>query len=233
MKTIRSLTLTLSVFLLCGTAASLKASNIQWGSAYNDLLYDSLGVELDGSFEFQAGVFVSGFTPTLANMGLWEANWRVFDSLSEGLGWSSADQEFAGSASLLPGGFSSSSKATPGYSFTEGQKTYFWVFNSKSITSGTEWALVSDSNPLGNLGSEWAMPAPATGNTYQWLLLDADTAVIGGVNDAQGGGGPPPVLPGSYSLQTYSVVAVPEPGSALLAAVSGVWTLRRRRNRAK
>lgn len=207
---------------------SLCATTIQWGSGYNDYLYDSNGTALDGNYMMQAGVFLTSFTPTSSNLSLWEANWRVFDGVSEGQGWSSADQEFLGTASLLAGGFSDSSASTPGYSFVAGQQVYFWIYNSKSLTNGTEWALLTDNSTVGNLGNEWTMPPPATGNTYQWLLLDADTPVYGGVNNIIGGGTPASVVPAAYSLQTYSVVAVPEPSAALLIGAAGMLWIGRR-----
>jgi hypothetical protein len=74
--------------------------------------------------------------------------------------------------------------------------------------------------------TEWQIPDLGdTINSYYWLLNDADTAIVGGVNDTRGGGNFS-MNPGSYALQT---AVVPEPGSLVLVLLAGLPLLSRRR----
>lgn len=208
-----------------------SASTIFWGSQFNDLLFDSQGNTLDASYSFEIGSF-GAFLPTSENLGDWAANWKVFDRAfdPDANGWNVDEQFFTGTVVHNALGGSDSPDADPGDLFPQGEQIYFWVYNSKDpFAFGAEWALVTDNNAVGNSGSAWAFPDPLDPpeTSYDIQLADADTAVFGGVNGAQGAG----IFgadPGAFSLQT---AAVPEPGGWLLLGIAACWPLLRRTRR--
>lgn len=202
-----------------------------------DELYNSQGEVLDATFSFEIGAFINGFVPTAANLNDWSANWITFDlafydtSLpdpTEG-GWDPyIHQYFASWALHLTDGTSNSAYATPGAVFPQGTQAYLWVYNSKDISFTSEWALVTDLNPVGNIVDRWLFPNPLddSSNPLSWNLEDADTAIFGALNSgASTGGGEVTNQPSSYSLQTYQV---PEPGGVLLVASAGLLLMLRR-----
>ena len=134
------------------------ASTVFWGSFSNDILLNSAGNSLDGSYRFEVGTFVTGFTPTVANIQLWEANWMVFDAAVDGDGWSPLDQFVNTSAEHTASAGSNSPDADPADVFAQGVLAYLWVFNSKDLgVAGTErpcWQIMTrarmHSQELGN-----------------------------------------------------------------------------------
>jgi hypothetical protein len=221
--------LTVAVLWLAGLS---HASTIFWSSSFtNNILLTSTGQPLDGSFSFEIGYFANGFDPTLEQAGLWQANWKVFDRAYDPTpldpndgdpeGWNEPLQFFVGTVEHTLTGGSSSPDANPTDVFNQGDVAYLWVYNTKNFDSTTEWALVKDTSGLANV---WSFPDPTDTGSYNWDLDDADTAIVGGVNNMQGGGGYS-VNPGTFALQTHMV---PEPGSALLILLAaGVWASRR------
>jgi len=207
-----------------------QASTVFWGSNFNDDLFDSSGNALDATFTFEIGTFTGGFTPTYQNVDQWQANWHVIDLAfdPDANGWNSTEQFFGGTVDFHLDGTSESTRYTSPDVFTQGDTVYLWAFNSKVIVPSSEWALVTDGSPVGDLADDWAIPDPTdTGGSYTWQLTDANTSVIGGANGVQGPGTHSPT-PGTFSLQT---AVVPEPGSAflLLAAAAAHLTRRTRR----
>ncbi len=209
----------LALALMCSSA---QGSTIAWGSVFQDTLYDSHGNTLTGTYSFEVGTF-GAFVPTMHNIALWEANWKVFDRAYDPTpldpndgdpnGWNVIDQFFVGSETHDTSGFSDSPDADPTDVFAENEKVYLWAYNSKAITYTSEWALVTDSNFAANLSNNWLIPDPAdAAGSFTWQLEDADEAVIGGVNNVQYGG-EFSATPPTFSLQT---AVVPEPGSAFL-----------------
>ncbi len=240
------------VLLSAVPTESLHARSVAWSSSVLDNLFDSAGTiaggdfALDSTFSFEIGAFTNGFTPTSSNLDLWAANWVVFDAATTANSfWDSNISYYSSSANLNSNGTSSSAGATLGGIFAQNQVGYLWVFNDKAINSHSEWALVTDLNPVGNVGDSWVFPSPADQLSPDviWALADADTVIFGGVNGIQGAGAytndpnsdpnAAPLEPGGplFSLQTH---VVPEPSSSLLIASTGLfWMLRkRRRNRA-
>lgn len=192
-----------------------SASTIFWGSEFNDLLFDSNGQALDTTYSFEIGTF-GAFVPTYANIDQWAANWKVFDRAfdPDANGWNAVDQFFVGTVDHNSLGGSDSPDANPADVFIQGERIYLWAYNSKDIVPTSEWALVTDAVLAGNVANQWVIPDPADppGTSYELRLLDADTAIVGGVNNVQGDG-EFNATPGTFSLQT---AVVPEPGSALL-----------------
>lgn len=257
MKRASLLKLLLALIALTAAASSHRASGAEiiFYSAYGDTLLNSTASvdnpnplssqRLDATFSFELGTF-GGFIPTYGNISQWAANWKVFDAYTVGnSGWDEPNQNIAGSDHLLPTGTptvgnSSSVEADPLDLFAQGERIYLWVFNSKSIVPGSEWALLTDSNPLDNTNSPWVMPDPSDTASYELHLREANEAVIGGVNGVRGPGGytyanPPninntPTTTTPFSIQT---AVVPEPGSALLVFTAAAAFLTTRRTTRK
>ncbi len=175
-------------WLCCGASAS----TVFWGSAFNDTLFDSNGQPLTSDYSFEIGSF-GAFTPTYQNVDQWAANWKVFDRAFDAMpldlddpdseGWNSVEQFFAGTVNHDFGGYSNSPDANPADVFTQGEKAYLWVYNSKLIVPSSEWALVGDSR---NLSNTWRFPDPADElGSYNWDLATADQAITGGATTSR------------------------------------------------
>lgn len=218
----------LLTWLALATSTTL-ASTITWTSNFNDLLFRSDGQPLDATFGFEIGTFAPNFTPTVANMPQWEANWLVFDRGfdPDANGWNSTEQFFVGTADHTTSGGSTSPDADPLQVFPKDATAYLWVYNSKVIAPASEWALVTDGASAGDVAADWLFPDPSdTTGTYEWWLTDADDVVFGGVNGSEGAGDFT-ATPAAFSLQTHAS-PVPEPGSALLTVLAGSYLFGRR-----
>lgn len=229
MKTQR---LILALTLLALSAAKLPARTIDWGGAVGDTLITSAGVPLDDTFIFQLGTF-GAFTPTEANLDQWAANWKIFDQAiaPAASGWDSALGFFTGSATLQSDGTSSNSPPLPQFTFAQGEQAYIWVYNSLTISSLTEWALITNNGLDGNPLDDWTMPSHSdqTLQPLDWRVSNATDVPFGGLNDDEGPGDYT-VDPGVFQVQTHTV---PEPGTALLIGIGGlIFQFRRRLRRA-
>ena len=235
------------------SAPLAHASGIDWGNnAYGATadpnvfryMYNSQGGLLDNSFSFELGTWASGFTPTSANIALWSANWKVLSTAyAPGAnGWASLDSSNPGvnDPNQNPEFFSrainfnaNGTVQNGGPSiFTTNEQAYIWVFNSKAVATGSQWALVTDVSPGATADDVWHLPDPSQSLSFpiSWSLSTADTAVYGEVNGVVGAG-TQGVDPGPNSLQTFNVSPVPEPGSALLILLAGMAVQLRRRQR--
>lgn len=211
-----------------GVVCSASAHTINWGNSVGDSLFDSKGNPLDDSYTFELGSFGS-FLPTDQNMDLWQSNWKVFDRASTANGgWSSSASFFSGSANLNFDSTSSSPEASPSSLFNTGEQAYIWAFNTQVRTDGfTEWALITNTSLDGNTLDNWTFPSATDheGLPLEWRLSSATVVNYGGLNNVQGPGDHT-ANPGSFDLQTHSVI--PEPGSGLLLLALGtIWRLRR------
>ena len=195
-----------------------------FGGGNGDLYYTSSGVLLDDTFSFELGTFANGFTPDASNLDQWRSNWKLFDKAVAGDGWNSGAGFLSSSATLNANGTSTSSYASLGTTFSQNEQAYVWIYNNLDVHEGSEWALVTGTTP--GIDSNWQMPAPSDQTTgdLQWRFDNADTRVLGGLNDIRGPGtytNEPP----AYQLQTS---AIPEPSSALLLTSLALLTRRRR-----
>lgn len=232
MNTLPKLIACLALLLLMATPG--QARTVAWFSGIGDNFLKDDGVtpldvpdtanpNSDPNFRFELGGFASGFTPTLANLSLWESNWVAFDSAfyDDGLnngGWNPTPgiSNYTSSASTVAAGAGLVTSSDTGNTFSVGQQAYLWTFNSKTISPTTEWALITN--------SAWLFPAsdPLNPNALEWTLGDAgNAAVVGEVSNS----GSPDFI---STLQTQTV---PEPGSALLIAMAGILLRLRRRLR--
>ncbi len=222
---------------------SAQGAGITWGSIFEDTLLNSTASvdnpnpigdqQLDATFSFEIGTF-GGFIPTYANINEWAANWKVFDNAGAA-GWDVDTQFFGGFDELDASGNSTSPFADPATVFTQGEHIYLWVYNSKDIVPTSEWALITNSTILGNVGSPWVMPdSTVPGGFYELVLAEADTAVIGGVNGVRGAGEYSYAsLPDVFNQNTTTgftiqTAVVPEPGSVLLLFSAAAAFLTRR-----
>ena len=201
----------ITIACLLAMASPLRGTMIEWSSGVGDEFYESDSLTLlDQSFQFELGGFQSGFTPTSANLSLWESNWVSFDLANFGNnGWNPTPgvSSYTDSGTLVTAGPGLVSSAETGGTFSIGQQAYLWTYNTKAITGTTEWALLV--NPT------WSFPVasdPSGPPAVQfWSLGDAgNTAVVG------------EVTPDLNNFSTLQTQAVPEPGSALMILVAGV-----------
>ncbi len=212
--------LVLALILIGGPRAHSQTLN--WGSEVFSDLVDSHGDALDESlFVFELGSFDMGFIPDETNTSSWFANWRVFDTAdySESMG-------SFGSSVFVGENVTSSNPSASTISFA-GLAAFIWIRNNDNPGVGTEWMLAR--------ADSWTFPL--TGGDccdkglIEWSISDLDTGdtpVWGGQNGVSGAG-EYTSTGGPYTLQTYTVV--PEPSSALLAAIACLTLLLRRRRR--
>jgi hypothetical protein len=207
-------------FLILGS--SLNAQTLDWGSQAFSALVDSKGNSLDETFVFELGSFAAGFTPTESNVGSWLVNWSVFDRAN----YSQENGVFTGQTNMLDNGTSDSIHLTQGALSFEGFAAYIWIRKGDLPIEGSEWMVVRS--------TEWTFPTANPGccdneTPVQWSVSDlasSDTPLWGHQNGVNGSGVFTSVG-GPYDLQTFTFV--PEPSSAVLAALAGGFAMIRRR----
>lgn len=218
----------------CLFSGQAQATPVSWGSILPSDLRDSYGNSLDSTFFMQLGYFESTFTPDSNNTSNWAANWHVFDQAAYyGLddpanSFDPANGYFAReSIGIDETGQSLSPYAEVGLNFT-GQDAYLWTFNLNTPGVGTQWLLTR--------ANGWVFPAGSVVGCcenelpLQWSLSDLDTETpIWGGNGGQRGAGTytdTNVNYANYALQTFTFI--PEPSTALLAALGLAFALMRR-----
>lgn len=214
---LRSIFLAVLAFL-AGTSG-LHAQTLDWGNDVFGDVVDSNGVALDHTFTFELGAFDAGFTPDSTNIADWVGHWNVFDraQFNASLGY------FASSVDMLPNGSSDSAHVSPEIGSFEGLNAYLFVRNNDLTGPGTEWLLVR--------ATDWIFPVADDccpgALSAEWTLSDVDdeTPLYGSVDDLTGPG--VVGVPGVHDLQTHTFV--PEPATALLAAMGLLAAAARRR----
>ncbi len=232
MKTKLHLLILAVLALLFGAATTSNARTVAWYSAIGDDFLHTNSTAWDSTLNFELGSFAVGFTPTAANVSLWQSNWLTFDTATDAnAGWNSTPgiQNFTGTAQTLAGTsgrvYSSTdpvgNNTTTNQFFPDGhaseQQAYIWAYNSKSFSPTTEWALIGN--------TAWAFPTtdPSNPVSIDFALGDSgNSAILGSLSQV-------PVGPDTFS--TLQTVVVPEPGSALLIAVAGILLRLRRSSR--
>jgi hypothetical protein len=209
--------------LLWLSATLLSARTISWFNAPGDVMVDASNNTLGAAITFEIGTFGS-FIPTDLNLDLWAANWKVFDRAVTGDGWNSGSQYLTSSAQFRADGTSSFGGVE---TFMMADTMYLWAYSSQDLLPTSQWALVRDAT-TGSGSPAWTLPTSDTlnPNSIDWDLIQADTAIIGGVNGVYGGGSYDTLAASGFVLQ---LATVPEPGSALLLVAALAVRLRRRR----
>lgn len=209
--------------LLWLSAPLLPARTISWFNAPGDVMVDASNNTLGAAITFEIGTF-GAFVPTDLNLDQWAANWKVFDRAVAGDGWNTGSQYLTSSAQFRADGTSSFGGVE---TFMMADTMYLWAYSSQDLLPTSQWALVRDAT-TGPGSPAWTLPASDTLNptSIDWDLVQANTAIIGGVNGVYGGGDYDTLADPGFVLQ---LAAVPEPGSALLLAAALTLGMRRRR----
>jgi hypothetical protein len=220
--------LSLGVFV-CGLFfGHARAASLSWSSELASVLRDSDGVALDSSFYMQLGFFDSSFTPTASNTEEWMSNWKVFDEANVTDGSFDPVNGYFTRESIQIDSSGQSLSTYADLGVFAGKEAYLWVRNSDdSGLTTTEWLLVR--------ASSWVFPTYDPNNCCpaepeQWSVSDLASETSTPIWGAQGsltGGGIYTTTSGSYTLQTFTFI--PEPSSALLAAIGTAFVLLRRR----
>ena len=136
---------------------SAGTANIGWSSDQLKTNLTSTGAVLDGSFDFELGVFAGTFVPTADNTADWAANWHP----AQRTVYSSKYTRFATS-------YSPDDNISP---FTVGKAAYIWGFSGDAFKS--EWILFR--------ATVWTWPDASSITTLTWNAKNA-TAVVGTIN---------------------------------------------------
>lgn len=166
--------LIVSLLVLAGSA---RGKTINWYSQIPKTNLTSTGGKMDGSEQFQLGVFTGGFVPTADNITQWAAHWSCAQTATYNPG-----------TNVFDGILTVTSNAGP---FSKGAKAYVW--QRSSCASKDEWMLYRK--------SDWTWPAPNAMDPFPlvWNTADANEIVLGTINPAGN-----PFLMKSESIVSYT-----------------------------
>ncbi len=152
-------------YLLIGVPlviGSADAETIFWNSSLQKTNLTSIGQNMDGTFQFQLGVFSGGFVPTAANTTQWATYWVSADAASYNPATVTRafDGEFTLTGNIAP--------------LLIGVKAYVWGRSAGTIKD--EWILLRK--------SDWILPNAGASppNFYDWRAEDADQVILGTIN---------------------------------------------------
>lgn len=226
-------------------ALPCHALQLNWGSPGGTWVVDSDGAEVTGDFVFELGAFPLGFDPDNTEPDLWVANWMLFDAATYNpiLGLFTSEVNISNevtSSSTVP------NVSTESFS---GLTAYLWIRNSNEPIPGSEWLLVrADNWTFPTVGGdccetgllEWSISDLDTGDVPNWGWQNDDKTTDGvqgpgefsqSGSDARSSNSFPsgsPAFPPTLQTHTF----VPEPSTALLAAIAGLGLAVRRKRRA-
>lgn len=157
---IRSLSLLL--LLLAGKVHG--QTTISWCSFVNSTNIKGGGGEMDTGFQFQLGVFTSGFVPTPSNMSEWTNYWVSAQTTDYNPITKSFTSDFIVTNNVAP--------------FSYGAKGYIW--GRKTTTVGSEWILMRNTN--------WTWPTPdSTGLSpfnLTWNFSSSNEIILGNAHSS-------------------------------------------------
>jgi hypothetical protein len=210
--------------LLIALAVPIHAQTLNWGSPIGTFIVDSDGDGVDDRFVFELGAFDLNFTPDESNYELWFENWRMFDSTTYNSEFGYYTSTVHVISDLDGEGVFSSNPEASSEDFS-GLVAYLWIRKEDLPGTETEWLLVRADN--------WTFPTIAGDccdtNVIEWSISD-----LTGTNTPLYGNQSGIIGEGEYStttgsgLQTFTFV--PEPSTAVLAALGSLALLRRRRD---
>jgi hypothetical protein len=157
---IRSL-LAAAISWACITAAN--ANTLSWFCDPAGDKLDSNDQPMDAGYEFQLGVFDTGFEPDAANIASWLAHWNPADSAQ----YDPVQKRYAGVYEV-------EDNAAP---FLSGAKA--WVFGRRTGATGSEWILFRNSNWLWPDVFEINPPDP-----FGWNAKNANEVVLGTIHSS-------------------------------------------------
>lgn len=187
---------------LLGVAGTASAQSITWGNTPGEVLVDSKGKLLTGSWKFELGVFLPGFFPTKDNIAEWVSNWVVLDTAdyNEEIGYFS-------------------SRAPSPQAEAAGLQAYIWVFNERKYNPASEWLLLTDRD--GNHSDDWMIPnrsdAP-TSAVIDWRVSRATTVLMGNAPKLTAGRAAPAAGGEVKIARKVSHRTAPLPEAAIAAA---------------
>jgi hypothetical protein len=222
------------LILLTASAAHGRAGSIDWGSSVMDQIFDAQGNYLSADYSFEMGVFADNFVPSAQNLALWESKWKPIEKAAY-----NAPMRYVTENSILTASGSDliwqrdavgdeGGPLTNPNLFKPGDQVYVWAFNNKSVTVTSQWALITGDGVTND--TNWTLSlamGDALAVTRNWRFSNADTAIVGGLNNLREPGNYS-ATPGTFTLQT-TLIAIPEPTSTLLLAAALSPLLRRRR----
>jgi hypothetical protein len=202
---------------------SAAAVTIVWDGEVGATALQSDGVSgWTSDYVVDLGVFTSGFTPTVANLGDWGANW---------LSLGTASYSPAPGGDVTAANFSGSVVLEDNSLFDAGSQVYMWVRNSLTISGYGEWMLVTDD--AASAGDDWLIPdttfSDQTTPAVTWSMFceaGEQTVVFGGI-ESGGTGGEWDAPATAWCYQTHFV---PEPAGTMapvLPALFGLGVTRR------
>jgi len=212
-----------------------QAQTLNWGSENFSSFTDSQGATLDNTFVFELGAFDPNFTPDENNTSAWVANWRIFDQAA----YSQVNGTFASTVEMLrdPDPLANPDVLKSGFSGAStinfsGLSAYLWVRKGDAPVEGSEWLLTRAANwtfPLegqdccGKGLVEWSVSDLNSGDVPKWGRQSGFDPLNPYVSTGPG----VKTSDTPSTLQTFTFV--PEPSSALLAAIAGIGMVMRRR----
>ncbi|MDP3849169.1 MAG: PEP-CTERM sorting domain-containing protein [Luteolibacter sp.] len=211
----------LTAILTVVSATRSQSQTLNWGNEVLDGVTDSNGVTLDDTFVFELGAFVENFTPDETNTHMWFENWRVFDQAA----YNSDTGNFTSTVFIGEG--VTSSYLAPGSLSFSGLEAYIWIRKGEEPIEGSEWLLVRS--------EDWTFPVEG-GDCCDTNVISWSVSQLDANDDPEWGRQGGVMGPGTYTqigssgLQTFTFV--PEPSSALMAALAGFGTVLRRRRTA-
>jgi hypothetical protein len=137
----------------------LVAREIEWFSAVGANNLTSLGMAMDGGYQFELGVFEGAFVPTISNKEQWAANWRPAQRVDYNPGIDAFDSSYQVADNEPP--------------FNAGKNAYIWGWRVDAANS--EWILFR--------AESWTWPVSDifNPNALEWDAVEA-TAVIGTID---------------------------------------------------
>lgn len=212
-------------------------ATFNWGTAIDTAFYNSYQdpplfhyEEFDWTNSYatttwELGAFVEGFTPTMSNIELWEANWIVFDVAFFFPGDDELGPIFAGEVDMLTGGVSSNTNnpLVSTNSFFD-LDAYIWGYQGdKEYRLTLEWLVFRATN--------WVFPEPPEPDApileIEWTVFNDwttnDIPLFGNIDGQIGLGlalNPIQSADPNFAnvLQLYTL-AIPEPGTFTVGAM--------------
>jgi hypothetical protein len=141
-------------------ARSVRGETINWYCSPQKVNLTGGGQPMDAGFQFQLGVFASGFIPTAGNASEWAAHWVTAKATSYNPTTKAFEELFTVTGNAAP--------------FSVGARAYVW---GRSTSVGNdEWILFRNSS--------WTWPAPNPSDPFatEWNAASANEVILGSID---------------------------------------------------